>query len=323
MKKTSFFFLTLALLILSGLVACKKETQKAGDAEDLLGAGRKDQVILEIQDSLYTQADFERYLLFTIGGDYKSLSSESLSRLLDSFIEDKILLKAAHEENLSLTQEEQREYLARLSTESWAREKNALKDNLETQMLFENLLVEKYMHNLVDNFEVSEEEIKQYYEDHKRDFLRPQRVKVSQILVGSEEKAVELLEKVKDLNEEEFRRIARKESVGVEASKGGEMGVFEMGQLPFEMEKVIFSLKEGELSAVVESSYGYHIFRLDTKYEPELVSLEHVSSELRMKILNQKIKDFISQHTEELKTQMDWTFYPEKLSFPYQRTENE
>jgi len=112
-------------------------------------------------------------------------------------------------------------------------------------------------------------------------------------------------------------------SIGVEASKGGEMGVFEMGQLPFEMEKVIFSLEEGELSPVVESSYGYHIFKLDKWYEPGLISEEEAASEIKIKILNDKIKQNISQNLKELKEKMGWDFYPENLSFPYQRNNRE
>ena len=101
------------------------------------------------------------------------------------------------------------------------------------------------------------------------------------------------------------------------------MGVFEMGQLPFEMESVIFSLEKGELSSVVESSYGYHIFRLDKKYDPELTSLEEASAEIKMKILDQKIKQALSQHLLDLKDKIDFISFPENLSFPYQRNSDE
>ena len=142
---------------------------------------------------------------------------------------------------------------------------------------------------------------------------------MSQILLETESKAVEVLETVKNADEEGFRKMAREESVGLEALKGGEMGVFEMGQLPFEMEKVIFSLQEGELSSVVKTSYGYHIFRVDKRLGPELISEEEASSSIRTKLLNQKIEERISRHLEDLKLSIDWSFYPLNLPFPYQR----
>lgn len=97
------------------------------------------------------------------------------------------------------------------------------------------------------------------------------------------------------------------------------MGTFEMGQLPYEMERVVFALKEGDMSQVVESSYGYHIFRLDKRHEPELISLEEAASSIKVKIVDQKIKQFMLQHLEELKERTVWSFYPQNLSFPYQR----
>jgi len=128
-----------------------------------------------------------------------------------------------------------------------------------------------------------------------------------------------VLERVRNADEEGFKKMAREESVGLEALKGGEMGVFEMGQLPFEMEKVIFSLQEGELSSVIKTSYGYHIFRVDKRFDPKLISEEEASSSIREIILNRKIEERISRHLEDLKLSIVWSFYPLNLPFPYQR----
>ena len=86
--------------------------------------------------------------------------------------------------------------------------------------------------------------------------------------MDTEERAVEILEHVKISAESEFRSLARENSKGVEAPKGGELGVFEIGQLPSEMEKIVFTMNEGDISPVVGSLYGYHIFRLDKKFGP-------------------------------------------------------
>ena len=171
--------------------------------------------------------------------------------------------------------------------------------------------------------EVEPDEIRDYYDLNKREFLRPERVSVSQILLDNEENAVEVFDRIKDSSEEVFQQVAKEVSLGVEAPKGGHMGIFEMSQLPAEMENVIFSLKTGEISQVVESAYGFHIFRLDKKLEPELEVLEKVSTDIRVKILDQKIKQSLSLHLLELKDTMDWEFFPKNLSFPYLRNSNE
>lgn len=285
----------------------------------LTDAQNRKSTILKIGDTLYSNSDFEKYVRATLGEDQEALTVVSLSRLFDNFVDEKILLHAARAQDMALTEEEKEDYLAKLSDELSTEDGGVSLDEGDKDFLFERLLIEKYTYALVRNLEVQEEEIKEYYDVHRRDFLRPERVKVSQILLESENKAIEVLERVRNADEEGFRKMAREESVGLEALKGGEMGVFEMGQLPFEMEKVIFSLQEGELSPVVKTSYGYHIFRVDKRFDPKVISEEEASSSIRKIILNRKIEERISRHLEDLKLSIAWSFYPLNLPFPYQR----
>jgi parvulin-like peptidyl-prolyl isomerase len=312
------FFLLLGFFLL--FIDCgKKSAQEKSTAFDLTDLEKKNNIILKIGDSSYFNSDFERYVQATMGDDYQTLSAISLSRLFDNFTEEKILLQAAQNLNLALTSEEKKQYLEKLANEFKSENSKISIDELDTKILFDRLLIQKYTYELVRGVEIQDQEIKDYYRLHKKEFLHPERVKVSQILLDSEGKAIEVYERVKGGSEEGFKEVARKESVGLEGPKGGEMGIFEMGQLPFEMEKVIFSLKEGEISPVVESSYGYHIFRLDKKYGAELLSEEDAVPQIKTKLLNQKIKDRLSEHIEELKKNLEWTVYPQNLSFPYQK----
>jgi parvulin-like peptidyl-prolyl isomerase len=117
-------------------------------------------------------------------------------------------------------------------------------------------------------------------------------------------------------------------STGVEADKGGVMGVFELGQLPTEMETVIFALQEGESSRIVESAYGYHVFRLDAKYPPELVTEEEAAGEIADTILEDKYQAYLAAHLASLRDRMDWRAETGNLFFTYepgiiQRNEHE
>ena len=321
-KKSGVIFLTVWSCLFLLLSNCQvPDSQRETSGLDLSDPQKKESTILEIENTLYSNTDFDRYIRATLGDDQESLTVVSLSRLFDSFIEEKLLLQAARMQDMVLSEKEKEDYLAELSDEFSGEEGQASLDEMDTDILFERLLIEKYKYDLVRDLEVTDVEIKAYYEYNRRSFLRPERVKVSQILLETEAKAILVMEKVTGASETEFRKVAQDESVGLEALKGGEMGIFEMGQLPFEMERVIFSLEEGELSPVVESSYGFHIFRVDKKYSPELISEEEASELIREEILDQKIKLRISSHLEALKSDMDWTFYPLNLPFPYQRIE--
>lgn len=322
MKKKNLLFWVFWTCLLFLYMNCEvPDSQEATSVFNLSDPKRKNDAVLEIEDAVFSNSDFEKYIRVTLGDDQEALTAVSLSRLFDNFIEEKILLKAARMQNMILTEKEKEEYLARLSDELSTEEGQISSGEMDTEILFERLLIEKYTYELVRNIEVNDEEIKAYYDRNRRDFLRPERVKVSQILLETEAKAIEILQRVEAASEEEFRKIAQDESVGLEALKGGEMGVFELGQLPFEMERVIFSLEEGELSPVVESSYGYHIFRVDERYSPKLISEGGASPAIREQILDIKIKQRISRHIQDLKINMEWTFYPLNLPFPYQRIE--
>jgi parvulin-like peptidyl-prolyl isomerase len=230
-------------------------------------------------------------------------------------VEEKILIQAARRENLTITDEEKKAYLAKLEGGVEA----GPQMTWDSPDLMDRLLIEKYTYLLVKDITVEDAEIDEYYELHKRDFLEQERVKVSQILLQTEEKAVEVYERVKDSAEPEFREIARRESAGPESVRGGSMGVFKPGELPDEMEKVVFSLNEGEVSPVVESSYGYHIFRLDQRFAPELVSRDDAAAAIRLKILDRKADERFEERMEELKAELRWSAAPENLSFTYQR----
>jgi parvulin-like peptidyl-prolyl isomerase len=319
-QKRSGLFLMLLGLVFLFLTNCDvPDTQEGTSVFDFSDPQNRNSTILEIEGTLYSNSDLDKYVRAILGDDQEALTVISLSRLFDNFIEEKILLKAARMTNMILTEREKEEYLAKLSEELSAEENQISLDEMDTDMLFERLLIEKYTYELIRNIGVTDDEIKEYYDLNRRDFLQPERVKVSQILLETENKAVIVMEKVKASSEEEFRKVAQEESVGLEALKGGEMGVFEMGQLPFEMESVIFSLEEGEIGPIVESSYGFHIFRVDERFEPKLISEEEASESIRVKILDSKIELLISRQIEELRMSLDWNFYPLNLPFPYQR----
>lgn len=322
-----FKFRTLVLLTALSfiLIVCGKELPEDQSVENLHDEITKNEVILAIETSFYTKSDFEDYLLLTVGESHEEMSDLSLSRLLDSFIEEKLLLEAARNNGIFLTDEEKKRYIARLSNEFKLSE-GMVKQEVEINTLLTKLLIEKFTLGLVKDIKVTPEEILEYYNSNKREFLQQEQRMVSQILLNSEEKAIEVYKMVKGATEEQFRKIAEQESEGLEASRGGKMGLFELGQLPEEMDKVVFSLKQGHISQVIESKYGYHIFRVDEIIKraplPEKPD-KKVSSNIEMKILNQKINEFVHNYLEKLKSKFGWKFYPEKLNFSYQRNEYE
>jgi parvulin-like peptidyl-prolyl isomerase len=99
------------------------------------------------------------------------------------------------------------------------------------------------------------------------------------------------------------------------------MGVFQQGELPADMEKVIYALDEGRTSQVVESSYGYHIFRLDRKFPPALLSASEAAPAIQERLMAQKTKEALATHLAGLKDTLSWEARPQNLFFGYQRSD--
>jgi parvulin-like peptidyl-prolyl isomerase len=313
------FLLSLCLL-LSLPLACRKndhgmETVSPGETQR---AGR---IVLEIEGVTYSDAEFQEFVRSIIGGSGKSLAIPALSRLFDDFVEEKLFLRRAQDQNVFLTDDEKGDYLAKLKRAMGVDNEKPEPAVAGEKVLFEHLLVEKYLSLLARNIGIEDKDITEFYDQHKSDYLQPERVQVSQILLASEGKATEVRGRLNDATEEQFRAVARAESAGPEAVRGGIMGVFSAGQLPPELEKFIFPMNEGEVSQVAASSYGYHIFRVDKKFEPRLISPADAAPAIRAKLLDGKSKEAVAAHLEELKAAMDWKSYPENLSFAYQRNE--
>jgi hypothetical protein len=309
-------------LILLAAVGCGRD-QGGGPVSrvaDFVSGRLKGRPVLRVEKSEFTNADFRAWLGAS-GAEARGLPDESLSRLFDRFVDERILIEAARERGIVLTEDEKKAYLAKLAVETVPGGGAESGAPARPDGAFDRLLVEKYTFLVVRDVRVAPGEIRDYYEAHKKDFLQQGRVQVSQILVDSEEKAVSVLRRLERTGEDEFRRIAAEESIGPEAAKGGVMGVFQQGDLPADMEKVIFSLDEGRTSQVVESAYGFHIFRLDRKFPPALQSATEAAPAIQERIMAQKMKEALASHLAGLKDTLSWEPRQENLFFAYEKSE--
>jgi parvulin-like peptidyl-prolyl isomerase len=322
MRKSLPLALIAAAALCLAAAACGRGGDESSEARDAQAPARRldKGPVLVVEGVEFSNSDFRAYLGSAGVEADANLPDESLSRLFDRFVDERILLQAARERNISLSEDEKREYLARLATESVTAEGNGAPPPAAPDGLFESLLVEKYTFQIIRDVQVEPAEIEEYYERNKKEFLLPERIRVSQILVDTEEKAVSVLRRLERTGEAEFRKIAREESAGPEASRDGVMGVFTAGDLPTDMERVIFSLNEGRTSQIVESAYGYHIFRLDKKSPPALRSAAEAAPAIRSRILAGKIKEAVALHLEGLKDTLTWRAHTDNLFFSYSRS---
>ncbi len=152
--------------------------------------------------------------------------------------------------------------------------------------LWEEMMIEKLVQREVGgSTHVSAAEIRRYYQDNAAEFERREQVRVRQIVVDSEADAQKILGELQA--GADFATVAREKSTAPEATEGGDLGYFAMGDMPGEF-NVVFGLAKGGMSGVVKSPYGFHLFKLEDKRKAGKMSLEEASKDIAERLQRQK-----------------------------------
>lgn len=144
---------------------------------------------------------------------------------------------------------------------------------------------------------VSEEEVAAHFAGHAAEFTVPEEIVLRQILVPTENEARDALRRLQK-DPKAFELLAQTVSRGPEASRGGLMGRFARGQLPPELEEAAFALQPGHTSAVVKSTLGYHVLRVESRTPARTLSLAEAREDVRAQLLAGKSaraqRDFVA-----------------------------
>lgn len=129
----------------------------------------------------------------------------------------------------------------------------------------------------IKEFEVTDEEVEQYYEDNKEEFKLPPACKykfVKMVIQPSDAdnnlkkaKIDSLYKKV--TSGEDFAAVAQEFSEGPSAPKGGDLGYFTRGRMVGEFEDVAFATNVGGISEPVLTQFGWHIITVIDKRKTE------------------------------------------------------
>lgn len=170
----------------------------------------------------------------------------------------------------------------------------AKKIQLREDMMVDELLRE----NVYRRVMVTPKEIRKYFQTHADEFSAEGKLSFKQILIKfssyethEEAKSVaeKLLERLKD--GEEFDNIAKKHSKGPHADKGGLWEFDEVRDFRKDFVKVISELKKDELSEIIKSSIGYHIFKVEEIVLAQASDFQETQDKIYKIIIREKFYD--------------------------------
>jgi peptidyl-prolyl cis-trans isomerase C len=275
-KKFSLFILLILTLFL-GFGGCKKKEQfqKPAPSEMPPSAG---EVIARVDDEVLTQKDLEAILAGAGGG---FISPEQKRDYVKRWIEIQILYREAK------------------------RRKIDQDENIKWRIdqAVQSIIIEGFLEKVLkDKVKVSEEEVKQYYQENKNKFRREQEeVKISHILVKNIAEAGMVALRMQE--GESFDQLAKQLSLD-EGTKerGGDLGYVPLSNLPPQFYEAVTKLKIKEVSPPIRTDYGFDLVMVtDRKEKDSIKEYEQVKEEITDSLARTKQQNELENLFTELK----------------------
>jgi peptidyl-prolyl cis-trans isomerase SurA len=185
-------------------------------------------------------------------------------------------------------------------------------EDLKTQIR-NNLLTQEVIRREVgSHINIPNDEVKKYYEEHQKDFVRPEQVVLYEIFLStggkSPEEVSSVEKKAEDLRNrvvkgEDFNEIAKHFSEGSTATDGGLLGTFERGQLDKQLEDVVFKMNKGQMTDVIQTKTGFEVLKVEAHFEAGLQPQDKVENEIMNRIYSQKMIPTMREYLGQLREQ--------------------
>jgi peptidyl-prolyl cis-trans isomerase D len=175
--------------------------------------------------------------------------------------------------------------------------KETLKEPLKVQVEYITYPFDQYLSSV----QINDKEIEDYYNANRDSkFHKPKQAKLRYISVRvapdadakqKEAARARITRVLADARSgKDFAQLAKKESDGPTASKGGDVDWVEQGQLPPQLDKAVFSLSKGGISDVIEIPGGFQIVKVDDVKNETTLTLKEASEEITLTLKAEKAK---------------------------------
>lgn len=263
--------------------------------QEIITLSELEQINIQLQNPLFEQLSIE---------PSRVPKKQQLHETLRLLIEKKLQLQAAHKRGITVGREELQQALLEV------RNRQGITDDIALQRLLSqgNLTISDYTQEIKDQLTIlklinreirsgvvlQEDEINAYYNAHPEQFILPERIHLAQILLSLPQDAKDY--EIRDFKEKarkihaqlldggDFSFMAKSYSDGSEANQGGDLGYFKRGELLEDIDRAVFSLQEGQISDVIRSPLGFHVFKVLEKKSVEPIPYGEVKYQLEERL---------------------------------------
>jgi len=286
-----------------------------------------DQVVARVNGDIVSQDELER-LTRELAQELKNrqetgaqfdqdLETRQKDVLRDR-IDELLLIQKAKELNINVDSDVSK-YMANLQRQAHITDPDKFHEYVRQQagMSYEDFLAEtrnQFMTREVVGQEVSrhinisDKEIQDYYNSHKADFVRDEKVFLSEILISTESKdaagVAAAEKKAKQIaadaaRGQRFSDLARDNSDAATAKQGGELGGYKKGDLLKPLEDAVWNLPKGAVTQPIRIHTGFEILKVEDHTKAGQAPLADVRSEIENILyapkMQPKVRDYLTQ----------------------------
>lgn len=229
----------------------------------------------------------------------EQIANSSFSILLNKLLADKYKDKVDTKDIDKEVEKEQKQYGGKDQFESMLKQQKMTLDDYKEQKKLQ--AYQKALLN--DKVDISDKDIKENTKKASHILIKVKENKDDKEGLSDKKakaKAEEIQKEVAK-NPDKFGEIAKKESKDTSsAKKDGSLGYVIKGQMDSTFEKALFKLKEGDVSKVVKTDYGYHIIKADKETD-----FDKQKSKLKSQLIQQKVQKNPKLLTDAYKELLD------------------
>ena len=273
--------------------------------------------IASVNGSQIHRADFDRFFNFKLG----ELKSEDLndslrSQMLDEFITRWIILDAAGKIGMSVSDAE----IQQAADENPQIKSTLAAAGAKTEFANDLLVTKYYKQYVLKDVRLSPDEAQRYIDTHKDELVEKPGYYIREIRVDTREEADELHHQVTE-GHRDFAEVVRQHSLVPNAEQGG-LSHYSEGQLPDVLEKAITPLRPGDISPVIQSSFGFHIFKLESRTQPRgpddrRTKIDDIHARLIEEAIERKNQQAVDDAVQKLMSSADVKINPAAAGFTY------
>ena len=274
-------------------------------------------VIATLNARVIHRYEFEQFLASKIGDIGTADVSELIrSQMLDEYLKRRLVLYEAERMGLNVTSAEIEQ-----SAQDNSQMKSSAANAATREEMARDLLVEKYYRQIaLRDVRISPEEVQQYIEKNQSRLTDRPGFLVREIRVQSREEADRLHREVTE-GRRDFASVARLHSDAPNAERNG-LTRYDEGQLPDLLEKAVQQLRPGDVSPVIESNYGFHMFKLEQRIKPHAPEerrsqLDDRRAQLTEELIARRNQQAVDKAIEQLTSDAKIQITESALGFPY------